>query len=62
MFAIPLIDSTFKKSGKKCRLVLAKEPISFLAPISFGLTKNGPYTKAFNEKYIIMFSFFFTYH
>ena len=50
MFAIPLIDSTYKKSGNKCRLVLAKEPISFFAPASFGLVKNGPYTAAINKK------------
>ena len=51
MFNIPLIDSTYKKSGNKCRLARAKEPISFFAPVSFGLAKNGPYTKAFSKKY-----------
>ena len=47
MFNIPLIDSTYKKSGNKCRLARAKEPISFFSPFSYGLTKNRPYTKAF---------------
>ena len=51
MFNIPLIDSTYKKSGNKCRLARANEPISFFAPVSFGLAKNGPYTKAFSKKY-----------
>ena len=58
MFAIPLIDSTFKKSGKKCRLALAREPISFFSPVSFGFVKNGPYTEAFNEKYNMDINFF----
>ena len=51
MFNIPLIDSTYKKSGNKCRLVRARQPISFFSPVSLGLLKNGPFTEVFNKKY-----------
>ena len=50
MFNYGIIDSTYKKSGNKCRLTPAREPISFFTPVSFGLTKFGPYTEAFNHK------------
>ena len=57
MFNIPLIDLTYKKSGKKCRFTHAKEPVSFFTPLSFGLAKNGPYTQACNKKYFKFLKF-----
>jgi len=49
LFNYPLIDSTYRENGKKCRLTIAKEPISYFASLSYPLAKNGPYSKAISE-------------
>ena len=51
MFSYGLINSAYKENGNKCKLTLAKEPISVFMPVVYGLTKNGPYTKAFDEQF-----------
>jgi hypothetical protein len=51
MYNHAVIDFTYRENGKKCKLTLAKEPISFFAPIVLPLAKNGPYTNAVNEAY-----------
>ena len=51
MFSYGLINAAYKENGKKCKLTLAKEPISVFLPVVYGLTKNGPYTEAFDEQF-----------
>ena len=45
-----LIDATYRENDKKCKLTIGKQPIDVFAPGTFGLTKNGPYTKAVDEQ------------
>ena len=44
-----VVDSTFKANDNKCKLTFAKNSINFFAPMCYGYTKNGPYSKAFDE-------------
>ena len=45
-----LIDLIYRENGNKCGVTYAKEPIQQFQPGSFWLAKNGPYTKAINER------------
>lgn len=45
-----LMDATYRENNKKCKVTLAKEPISMFAPIVQVLAKNGPYTKFISEQ------------
>ena len=47
-----LIDATYRENGKKCRVTIAKEPVSLFTPACMALGKDGPYTTAINEQLI----------
>ena len=53
LFNYILINSTYYENNKRCVLTVSKEPVTMFAPIVFGLTKNGPFTQAISEQYVI---------
>ena len=46
-----LIDSIYRENGKKCGVTYAKQPVSQFMPVAMMFAKNGPYTRAINERY-----------
>ena len=47
-----LIDATYRQSGKKCRMTLAKETVGYPPFVVALFAKNSPYTEAYNKQYI----------
>ena len=45
-----IIDTTYKENGNKCRLTLAKKTVGQTSTVTTPLTKNSPYSNAFNQQ------------
>ena len=45
-----VVVSTYRENGNKCRLTIAKKPVSSFIPIVQLLRKNSPYTKAISQQ------------
>ena len=46
-----LIDATYRQSGKKCRMTLAKETVGYPPFVVALFAKNSPYTEAYNKQW-----------
>ena len=57
VFNYGIVDATYRENGKKCKLTLGRNPISFFAPVVFPMAKNGPYSKAISEAYMKLYKF-----